>query len=148
MLYYCKKCGRIVDLGPDILNFKEECDRCYNKIEQVPAEYWLNGINFIMNPDKEQEFIEKYITSNPDYDPKFAEQKHLEAENKIKAHEAARTKFEEKSNKYEVKCPYCHSTNTKKISGLSKAGSVALFGVFALGKTTKQWHCDNCGSDF
>ena len=43
---------------------------------------------------------------------------------------------------------YCHSTNTKKITGLSKAGSVALFGVFALGKTTKQWHCNDCGSDF
>lgn len=47
-----------------------------------------------------------------------------------------------------ITCPYCKSTDTKKISGLSKAGSVALFGVFALGKTTKQWHCNNCNSDF
>lgn len=47
-----------------------------------------------------------------------------------------------------IKCPYCQSTNTKKISGLSKAGSVALFGIFALGKTTKQWHCNDCDSDF
>lgn len=47
-----------------------------------------------------------------------------------------------------VNCPYCHSTNTKKISGLSKAGSVALFGIFAWGKTSKQWHCNNCNSDF
>lgn len=47
-----------------------------------------------------------------------------------------------------VECPYCKSTNTKKISCLSKAGSVALFGIFALGKTTKQWHCNDCGSDF
>jgi transposase-like protein len=45
-------------------------------------------------------------------------------------------------------CPYCQSTNCKKISGLSKAGSVALWGIFALGKTTKQWHCNNCKSDF
>ena len=47
-----------------------------------------------------------------------------------------------------VICPYCQSTNTQKISGLSKAGSVALWGIFALGKTTKQWHCNNCKSDF
>ena len=47
-----------------------------------------------------------------------------------------------------VTCPYCQSTNTQKISGLSKAGSVALWGIFALGKTTKQWHCNNCKSDF
>ena len=45
-------------------------------------------------------------------------------------------------------CPYCQSTNTKKITNLSKAGSVAIFGVFAIGKTTKEWHCNNCKSDF
>lgn len=47
-----------------------------------------------------------------------------------------------------ITCPYCKSTNTKKISGLSKAGSVALWGIFALGKTTKQFHCNNCKADF
>lgn len=47
-----------------------------------------------------------------------------------------------------VKCPYCQSTNTKKISSVSKAGSVAVFGVFATGKVSKQWHCNNCKSDF
>ena len=47
-----------------------------------------------------------------------------------------------------VECPYCQSTNVKKISGLSKAGSVALWGIFASGKVSKQWHCNSCGSDF
>ena len=47
-----------------------------------------------------------------------------------------------------ITCPYCKSTDCKKISGLSKAGSVALWGIFALGKTTKQFHCNNCSADF
>ncbi len=47
-----------------------------------------------------------------------------------------------------ITCPYCKSTDCKRISGLSKAGSVALWGIFALGKTTKQWHCNSCKSDF
>ena len=47
-----------------------------------------------------------------------------------------------------VECPYCHSKDTKKISNLSKAGSVALIGVFALGKASKEWHCNQCNSDF
>lgn len=47
-----------------------------------------------------------------------------------------------------AECPYCHSKNTKKISGLSKAGSVAIFGVFAVGKVSKQWHCNNCKSEW
>lgn len=47
-----------------------------------------------------------------------------------------------------ITCPYCKSTDCKKISGLSKVGSVALWGIFALGKTTKQFHCNSCKADF
>ena len=47
-----------------------------------------------------------------------------------------------------IACPYCRSTNCKKISEFSKALSVGLFGIFALGKASKQWHCNNCNSDF
>lgn len=55
---------------------------------------------------------------------------------------------QQESSNPTVECPYCHATNTKKISGMSKAGSVALFGIFAMGKVNKQWHCNNCNSDF
>ena len=44
-------------------------------------------------------------------------------------------------------CPTCNSTNIKKISGLSKAGSVVMFGIFSQ-KVKKQMHCNGCGSDF
>ena len=47
-----------------------------------------------------------------------------------------------------ITCPYCQSTNTKKISTISKAGSVAMFGVFAMGKVSKQWKCSDCKSEF
>ena len=47
-----------------------------------------------------------------------------------------------------VKCPYCNSTDTTKISTSSKVGKIALFGIFSIGKVTKQWHCNNCKSDF
>lgn len=53
-----------------------------------------------------------------------------------------------KDNSVTVKCPYCQSTNTKKISNVSKAGSVAVFGVLAAGKVVKEWHCNDCKSDF
>jgi len=42
------------------------------------------------------------------------------------------------------KCPTCGSTNIKRISGLSKAGSFAMFGVFSLGKVSKTFECKNC----
>ncbi len=47
-----------------------------------------------------------------------------------------------------VECPYCHSTNTKKITNTSKAVHTALFGIFSVSRNSKQWHCNNCNSDF
>lgn len=49
---------------------------------------------------------------------------------------------------HNAQCPYCKSYNTKKISTVSKAGHAALLGVLAMGKLTKQWHCNTCKSDF
>lgn len=47
-----------------------------------------------------------------------------------------------------VECPYCHSTNVKKISITSKAAHTALFGIFSVSRNSKQFHCNNCGADF
>lgn len=40
------------------------------------------------------------------------------------------------------KCPYCKSFNTVRTSGSTKTLSTIL------GTTPKQWHCNNCGSEF
>ena len=47
-----------------------------------------------------------------------------------------------------VRCPYCHSKNTKKISNTSKALHTALFGVFSVSRNSKEFHCNHCNSDF
>ncbi len=46
-----------------------------------------------------------------------------------------------------VECPYCHSTYTKKITTTGRMMSIGIFG-FASKKMGKQWHCNQCGSDF
>lgn len=51
------------------------------------------------------------------------------------------------NKKIQVTCPYCKSTNAKKISAVSRAGSILGFGLFSK-KLGKQWHCNNCNSDF
>ena len=50
--------------------------------------------------------------------------------------------------KPKIECPYCHSKDTKKISGFSKAVELGVFGIFAADRIGKQWHCNHCGSDF
>lgn len=46
-----------------------------------------------------------------------------------------------------VRCPYCKSSNTRKISTASRVVSTGLFGLGSK-KIGKQWHCGNCNSDF
>lgn len=41
------------------------------------------------------------------------------------------------------KCPTCNSTNLSKISTMSKAGSVAMWGLLSQ-KVKKTWHCNSC----
>ena len=43
------------------------------------------------------------------------------------------------------KCPTCQSSNIEGISLANKAGSVALVGIFALGRVSKTFQCNNCG---
>lgn len=49
--------------------------------------------------------------------------------------------------RYSVHCPYCNSTNVNKISSTKKAASIIGFGILS-NKIGKQWHCNNCKSDF
>lgn len=86
------------------------------------------------------EEVDNYTTNHPELKefPEFNEEAYNKRINYVP------------SNYYtphKVTCPYCQSTNTTKISTLSKAGSVALFGIFSQ-KVKKQWHCNKCGSDF
>ena len=46
-----------------------------------------------------------------------------------------------------VTCPYCHSTNTKKISAGHRWLSTGLFGL-ASSDLGKQWKCADCGGKF
>lgn len=52
-----------------------------------------------------------------------------------------------KHSKPTIKCPYCQSTNTKKLDVINRGVSFGFFG-FASSKVGKQWHCNNCKSDF
>ena len=49
---------------------------------------------------------------------------------------------------YVPKCPICHSPNIHKITTGKKVARAAIWGIFALPKAGKEWHCDNCGSEF
>ena len=49
------------------------------------------------------------------------------------------------SSKPTITCPYCHSTNIRKIGTLNRMASVGLFGL-ASSKIGKNHKCNNCGT--
>jgi DNA-directed RNA polymerase subunit RPC12/RpoP len=62
--------------------------------------------------------------------------------------QASRSYDEMINNQQGVTCPFCNSTDCKKISGSSKVGKVLMWGVLAAGSVGKTWHCNSCGSNF
>lgn len=46
-----------------------------------------------------------------------------------------------------ITCPYCQSKNTSKVGALDKMVNTAIFGFFGT-KRHKQWHCNQCNSEW
>ena len=51
------------------------------------------------------------------------------------------------SEQSKVHCPYCNSTNVKKISGTERVASLAILGIFSK-KINKNFECNSCGGTF
>lgn len=121
--YYCKIEDTIYNFQ-EIQNFilsKQDWKAIEKIVELVGCDYGIAG-NIFMQIKENNDEIPTYINQN--IQPKT------------------------NTNKNTITCPYCKSTNTKKISTTSKAVAIGLFGIFGMGKASKQWHCNSCGSDF
>jgi polyhydroxyalkanoate synthesis regulator phasin len=102
-----------------------------------------------------KQFREEVVKNHKDFDPYLYEHRDEIEKEKLQAimerKEASRRARSENANKTvstpTITCPYCKSTNTKKLSAASRGLSFGIFG-FGSKKIGKQWHCNGCGSDF
>lgn len=143
MLCYCNKCGRIVSLLKKELN--EPCDYCQNITQPVPDEY-LNDSKIFIKPNLEQQFIDEYIKSSPEFDQYLFDHRDEDLfkrrmENKAKL-EHGKQILEEQSRLPE--CPTCHSKNVQSISGIERGASIIGLGIFSK-KINKSYKCKHCG---
>ena len=144
------------------------CSECA-KINDIPgAKYHVHGYKSFYDSDNHKTCLEcgneltQFSMTCDDYkvlthistDPTFMD-------SMIKLHDENIVEYQLKLSQFKTqlsqtqareennipKCPTCSSTNIHKISGLSKAGSVAMWGIFSR-KVHKQWHCDSCGTEF
>lgn len=152
MIHYCKKCGRIIQNSYN--KEKHMCDCCNSLTYPVPEKYWLDGLDFLISDNAEKELINELVKTSPEFDQDLFDNRDEILANKHAAYEAemaigrAYAEGRDKGNKFGISCPYCKATNVKKISVTSKVASTAVWGIFAMGKVSKQWHCNHCKSDF
>ena len=147
---YCSKCGR------ELFDRDVECDKCKSTsfISEEECQKIIQKINksniisqkiLLKDPiykivynsiiNKPREYFNPCITNN------YSESNE-EYFNRIRQHT-----MNESVKQNVPKCQICGSTNVKKISGASRAASIGFWGIFSK-KIGKQWHCNNCGSDF
>ena len=148
MLDYCDKCGWI---WQNSHNQKDTfCEICNNKLKPVPNEYFEDpNFKILLSKKMKQKLLEELVFTSPNFDKYYFDnainiKRQLDDDYNAKiAH--GKAILEEKSRK--VTCSYCGSSNVKKIGLLNRAVSTELWGLGSK-KIGKQWHCNNCGSDF
>lgn len=134
----CPKCGKFY-------SSKERCPDC--NTEMIDC-HCTDDENFNMILDGtskqwEQQMREKYVVGSQEFDAVLYN-KRLQEE---KAEEDYYASYPRRPSELKVTCPYCHSTNVRKIGIVGRSVSAGIFGLGSK-KIGKQWHCDHCGSDF
>lgn len=146
MLKLCKNCReKLEDPFYGYISFVDEedfeCPICRNKL--VNTNITIEDYQVIDNVSDDITFLEAMIELKKN-DPIEYQLKMSQFKANLKQQESS--KVEEDNNT--PHCPYCNSTNIKKITTGSKVAHTALFGIFSMSRNSKQWHCNNCKSDF
>lgn len=146
MLCYCKKCGRIIiqRKGDDM-----SCDYCHNVVFPVPDEFLGGKSKLFIKADLKEQFFNEYIISSSEFNQYLYDHRDTDLFNQRMREkellEHGMAVLEGKNKK--VTCPYCSSTRCSRISILGRMVSFEFWGL-ASNKLGKQWHCDDCGSNF
>ena len=120
--YMCRECFEPQVFKPEERNKKHICPKCGGELE-----FWVTeDIDPTTNKVKESSFDNEKLIPDEITSP---------------------TIYDNILTKPVVVCPYCQSKDVKKISGTSRTVSTFLFGLGSK-KIGKQWHCNNCKSDF
>lgn len=137
-MYFHDICGAKLENIDEL----DECPECLcplNKenISTIPDGGWIKAVS------TDENFM-KAMTELYENDPIEYQLKISQFKANLKQQDS--NKVEEDNNT--PHCPYCNSTNIKKITTGSKVAHTALFGIFSMSRNSKQWHCNNCKSDF
>ena len=132
------------------------CDICGSVTYQVPTQYLMKDVDFLIDSKLEDQFIEECIKSSPEFDEylfnnrdRIKAQKSAEYERDMAIGDAIRQGADVKTafrngGQNIPKCPTCGSLNVRHISSGERVASVGFFGIFSK-KINKTFKCCNCG---
>ena len=146
----CKSCGAIS------FNKEDICPVCNIPLITVPF-FTGRKIDNLGGEDRDK-YIEEItgqklnpimVQKRKDYLKKiYKEQKEILQKRIRKSEESRINEYQQKYlAEHNIHCPYCNSSNVTKIGTVNRAVSVGMLGL-ASKKLGKQWHCNDCGSDF
>ncbi len=142
-LCHNKKCDFVWFVDHDDTIDSDICDECgsklYNTFITMEEYFYIKSIS------EDRDFIDAMI--------ELKQKDIIEFKTKIAQFRAqveqinVTEKTKKETTASQVRCPYCNSNNVNKISALSKSASIIGFGILSK-KIGKQWHCNDCKSDF
>lgn len=147
MLKLCKNCReKLEEPFYGYISFVNEedfeCPICRNKL--INTNITIEDYQVIDSISDDITFLEAMIELKKN-DPIEYQLKISQFKANLKQQESSKVKEEDNNTPH---CPYCNSTNIKKITTGSKVAHTALFGIFSMSRNSKQWHCNSCKSDF
>ncbi|MBQ8803962.1 MAG: hypothetical protein IJZ53_10030 [Tyzzerella sp.] len=145
--YYCKHCGTIEAFHFPRSTDKLQCTICFSQLHELPEKYiedikWKNGLG-------SSSLLNEEIKNTDDFNQDISNRKqeiHEEQMRPIRESMELGKKLLEERTKG-VTCIYCGSPDVVKIGTFGRTVSVAMYGL-ASSNIGKQWHCNNCNSDF
>jgi hypothetical protein len=140
----CTNCLR------ELFNTDNVCDECGSEqliddneikdIKQTLAKVGNRKRQTLIQQDKKMYCVYEYMLR------KNGDRYWRDVDSKCVSHNVV-TPTQPTQSRPSLQCPYCHSTHVRKIGTVGRMVSVGLFGL-ASKKIGKQWHCNDCGSDF
>lgn len=141
-LFVCPKCAHVYygdKTRERALHLK--CEFCDTEVLQTD----LNAIsplgNTLLKEEEKIKIAEQYGKnqfSQDEYDKRIKAMKKISDE---------WWENREQQQKPKIKCPYCSSGNVTRISNIQRSLSTYLLGLGS-SKIGRQWHCNDCNSDF
>jgi len=141
MLYYCKKCGRIINKAP---NSEKICDCCQSPV-YLASEKYQSGEFDAMIPKNQPLLWEELVKPSPEFDQYlFDHREEILSKKNAEFNRAMNIIDNAKTGKSNVpKCPTCGSTKVHPISAGKKTVGFLAVGVFSK-NFGKSYECDNC----